>query len=183
MESFLKQIESKIFDFFYIQKKDFVMLCISSAVLVFADLFTKHIVFEMNKPFLYVNNLFNIVKAKNFGISFGMFSDEIAPRTIIITVVCVAIISYLFSIIKQSKNYTKPNVFKFSVFFVIGGAIGNIVDRLQNGFVRDFLDFHINDIHWPAFNLADTFVCIGVGLLVLSELVFKKPENKKSKRK
>ena len=178
-----KIIKSKIFDFFYIQKKDFVMLCISSSVLVFTDLFTKHIVFEMNKQYLYVCNIFNIVKAKNFGISFGMFSDEIAPRTIIITVVCVAIISYLFSIIKQSNNYTKPNVFKFSVFLVIGGAIGNIIDRLQNGFVRDFLDFHVNDMHWPAFNLADTFVCVGVAFLVLSELVFKKPENTKLKIK
>ena len=57
-----------------------------------------------------------------------------------------------------------------SYSFIIGGAIGNIIDRVNHGAVFDFIDFHIGSYHWPAFNLADSFVCIGAILLVFYSL-------------
>ena len=55
----------------------------------------------------------------------------------------------------------------------MGGAIGNVIDRLRLGAVFDFLDVHIGEHHWPAFNVADSFICIGAGLIILSAIIMK----------
>src|SRR5262249_31761137 len=64
--------------------------------------------------------------------------------------------------------------------FLIGGAIGNVIDRLRYGAVVDFLDFHLGQAHWPAFNVADSAVVTGVGLLLLQSLVFDKKNGQSS---
>ena len=61
----------------------------------------------------------------------------------------------------------------FALGFIIGGALGNSIDRAKNGAVADFLDFHLASYHWPAFNLADSFVFIGVMILLLEDFIFK----------
>jgi signal peptidase II len=58
---------------------------------------------------------------------------------------------------------------------VLGGAIGNLYDRLTLGYLVDFLDFHIDDLYWPAFNVADSAICIGVGLLLMDSFKKEKP--------
>ena len=67
----------------------------------------------------------------------------------------------------------KPH-FSYALGLIIGGALGNVSDRIQNGAVADFLDFHIATYHWPAFNLADSCVFIGVMILLFDEIIFKK---------
>ena len=62
---------------------------------------------------------------------------------------------------------------KLPLAFIIGGALGNLVDRIRFGAVIDFLDFHIGEWHWPAFNVADIFIVIGVGLYIIS-MIFRK---------
>ena len=63
---------------------------------------------------------------------------------------------------------------------IIGGAIGNVIDRIRLGAVFDFLDFHIADNHWPAFNIADSFICVGAAVLIIQSLfaIIKKEEVK-----
>jgi signal peptidase II len=76
---------------------------------------------------------------------------------------------------------TREKPVALTLGLVIGGALGNIIDRLRMGGVTDFLDFHVGQYHWPAFNLADSAVCMGVVILVLMSIV--SPSNEKEKMK
>ena len=77
------------------------------------------------------------------------------------------------TLIKTQNEYKKPNVFKTSIALIFGGAVGNLVDRIMFGFVRDFIDCHVVDYHWATFNVADICVCVGVGLWILCEFCYK----------
>ena len=61
--------------------------------------------------------------------------------------------------------------------FIIGGALGNVIDRIRLGAVFDFLDFYVGDYHWPAFNAADSFICIGAALVIINGFIPSKKEN------
>ncbi len=117
-------------------------------------------------PYLmaHVNDLFNVVFTWNPGTSFSMFRvlGETAPFVIIVATAFVIgfILYYLFV---RAMNYER-----LSLAFIAGGALGNLIDRVRFGAVIDFLDFHIGGAHWPAFNVADAFICIGVGLYILN---------------
>ena len=65
------------------------------------------------------------------------------------------------------KKYAQNKLFCFGLALVLGGALGNLYDRLTLGYVVDFLSFHINDLYWPAFNVADSAICVGVALLLM----------------
>lgn len=117
-------------------------------------------------PYLMANvfDFFNIVFTWNFGTSFSMFRTlgEAAPAIIIIATgaIIAALMYYLF---RRAQRY---EILPLSL--VCGGAIGNIIDRLRFGAVVDFLDFHIGGRHWPAFNVADICIVMGVGLYLLN---------------
>lgn len=117
-------------------------------------------------PYLmaHVFDLFNIVFTWNPGTSFSMFRalGESAPIVIIIatTGIIAWILYYLFS---RAQQY---EILPLSL--IAGGAIGNLIDRVRFGAVIDFLDFHIGGYHWPAFNIADICIMVGVGLYLLN---------------
>lgn len=100
---------------------------------------------------------FNITRVANKGISFGMLSDTVQPTVLI--VLSLAVIVALFMWTKNNKKYMLPSS------MIIAGALGNIVDRLGYKAVIDFLDFHVDHLHWPAFNVADSAIVIGVCIL------------------
>ena len=104
---------------------------------------------------------FNIVRVENTGITFGILKN-IAPQFLLIAVSFATIIALLFWI-RRNPNFLLP------IGVVIAGALGNIVDRMMRGAVIDFLDFHVYGYHWPAFNIADSAIVIGVfALLIIS---------------
>ena len=70
-------------------------------------------------------------------------------------------------IIYLLKKHTENKLFCFGLALVLGGALGNLYDRITLGYVVDFLSFHINNHYWPAFNVADSAICVGVGILLL----------------
>jgi signal peptidase II len=117
----------------------------------------------------YVTNWFNIVFTWNPGTSFSLFRNlgEFAPW--IITCVTALIIGLLcwYMARRADKNEKLP------LAFIIGGALGNLIDRIRFDAVIDFIDWHIGDMHWPAFNIADMFIVIGVGLYIIN-LIFRK---------
>lgn len=109
-----------------------------------------------------VTSFFNLVMVWNYGISFGMFSDSENSKALMLSILALAIVGFLLYLLRKAENaYTA-----WSIGLIIGGAIGNVIDRAVYGAVADFFDFHIAGYHWPAFNIADSTIFIGVFLLV-----------------
>ena len=96
--------------------------------------------------------------------------DGLENAKLIVSIIQSVIVVILFYLLYYNK---KPHL-SYAFGLIIGGAFGNLIDRLQNGAVADFLDFHIANNHWPAFNLADSAVFIGVIILLWDELFLKK---------
>ena len=119
---------------------------------------------------------FNLVRAWNTGVSFSMFNNWGMLGTIVLSTVALLIVSFLIYWLYTEKI----KIIQISLGFIIGGAIGNVIDRIRLGAVFDFLDFHINGHHWPAFNVADSFICIGATLIVIHGLFTLK--NKKEEK-
>lgn len=127
---------------------------------------------EISRSIAEVTPFFNLVMVWNRGVSFGMFSDHPNWMPTILTVVAVAITGFLFTWMwKEKKQFTI-----IALALVIGGAIGNVVDRIRFGAVVDFLDFHAFGYHWPAFNIADAAIFIGVVLLLIETIMESKHE-------
>lgn len=115
-------------------------------------------------------DFFNIVFTWNPGASFSLFRalGESAPLVIILTTGLIIgfIGHYLFM---RAENHEK-----LPLALIVGGALGNLIDRVRFGAVVDFLDFHIGGLHWPAFNIADVCIALGVGLYILAWLLKRK---------
>ena len=115
-----------------------------------------------------VTFFFNLVPAENKGISFGLFQSEGAGMLLIVGL-ALAISVGLGVWLHRSRSRWQA----CALGLVIGGAIGNVVDRLRLGWVIDFLDFHGGGYHWPAFNLADSAITVGVVMLIVHGFLMK----------
>lgn len=114
-----------------------------------------------------VENLFDFVMVWNRGVSFGMLGGDRALPPWVLSAVAVAVCVGLFVWLRRNER-------KFTgwgIGLVMGGAIGNVIDRARWGAVFDFADFHVGQWHWPAFNVADLAIVVGVGLMLLDSLV------------
>ena len=113
---------------------------------------------------------FRIANVRNPGVAFGMLSGAALQwRMPFFFIVLITAGWFLWKLHKEEGS--RPGV-GIALGLIGGGAVGNLVDRIRYGEVVDFLDFHISSFHWPAFNIADTAICIGIGLMAF-ELVFK----------
>lgn len=149
------------------------------------DIFTKRLAFANVDEIIYktsgihthikVNDCFNIVKVINNGVSFGMFNN-LKYGQIILSAITTVIIAFLFYLLY--KNDRKYSLFVYSI--IIAGGFGNLYDRIIYGGVFDFLDFHIGEYHWPAFNVADSLICIGVAMIFLDDIIKHVKNNKKA---
>jgi signal peptidase II len=119
---------------------------------------------------------FNLVTVWNYGISFGMFNNGSAGGSIVFVGLALVIVAAL---LVWLRSVASPFV-AAALGLVIGGAIGNVIDRLRFGAVFDFLDFHAAGWHWPAFNVADSAICIGVVLLCIDALFLTQASAKKA---
>jgi signal peptidase II len=117
--------------------------------------------------FTQVTDFFDIVLVANRGVSFGLFNNGAALNAVVFSLLAAAIVAALVVWLIRAKGYLLPA----AIGLVIGGAVGNVVDRLRLGAVVDFLDFHLGAWHWPAFNVADAAICIGVGLMLIDGLI------------
>lgn len=113
-----------------------------------------------------VADYFNLVKVWNRGVSFSMFNGYGNLGSMVLCGVAIIIsCALLYWMYHETKKFKI-----FALGLIVGGAFGNVVDRLHFGAVMDFLDFHYKNYHWPAFNLADSFICIGAFLLIFLEI-------------
>ena len=114
-----------------------------------------------------VTPFFNLVLVWNRGVSFGMLQGLGAILPWALAAVALAVIVGL--VVWLSRTGQRPVAFGLGL--VIGGALGNVVDRARYGAVADFLDFHLAGYHWPAFNLADAAICVGAVILIADGLL------------
>ena len=135
-----------------------------SAAIIIIDQFTKQMIVNNIMPYeaIYVLPFFNIVNVANKGAAFGSMQFMGNPFFIVISLIAIAAVIYLLI-----KGIEDP----LALSFILGGAIGNLIDRLRFGFVVDFLDVFIGRYHWPAFNVADSFLTIGIFLILLTNVL------------
>lgn len=115
-----------------------------------------------------VTGFFNIVRAHNTGAAFSLLADHGGWQRWFFVLVAAA--ATLF-ILWQLRAHGGQKLASFSLACIMGGAIGNVIDRLMHGYVVDFLDFHWQGRHFPAFNVADMAISVGVAGMLLAELL------------
>lgn len=121
-----------------------------------------------------VTGFFNIVLAWNRGVSFGMFNNGDGGNEWLLSGLALVIVSILLVWLWRSGC----RHLALSIGLIVGGALGNVIDRMTYGAVIDFLDFHVAGFHWPAFNVADSAIFIGAVVLVLDSLFGWSEKNK-----
>lgn len=135
------------------------------------DQFTKYWMMEIYalpmRGAVEVLPFFNLVTVWNTGISFGMFSR--GDNALALTGLAVGLTTVLLVWLSRTEH----SFLARGIGLVIGGAVGNIIDRVRFGAVFDFLDFHALGYHWPAFNVADAAICIGVIIILLDGFLCK----------
>ncbi len=143
-----------------------VVLGISlSAVVIVADQITKTWALEewfYPPRIIEITPFLNLVPVWNTGVSFGFLANVSDSMPYILSTLSILVIAALIIWLFRAKT----NSLICGLGLVIGGAFGNVIDRLRYRAVVDFIDFHFVGCHWPAFNLADTAITIGVGLLL-----------------
>ncbi len=137
-------------------------------VVVLLDQVTK---ITMSERLLYgqsepITTYFNLVMVYNKGAAFSFLSDQPGWQRYFFT--GVSVIASVFILWMLKRNPDQP-LFCWALALILGGAIGNLIDRVAYGHVIDFLDFHVHGWHWPAFNVADSAITVGAILFVLDE--------------
>ena len=143
-----------------------------SVLIVVLDQLTKFIIhstMNLYDSIQVVPYLLNFTYIRNEGIAFGIYFE--GAETIFI-VLPILITIYLFYLLKSEEFQDKFS--QIALFLIIAGAVGNIIDRIFRGYVVDFIDFHLNGMHWYVFNIADSSVTIGLIFLLYSSIIINK---------
>jgi signal peptidase II len=146
-------------------------LALSSAIIV-ADFATKAWVlaaFHLHES-VAVTSFFNLVLVMNPGASFSFLADAGGWQRWFFIVLALAISVWL---VWEIRRHAQERLLPFAFALVLGGALGNVIDRIRFGAVVDFLDFHVAGWHWPAFNVADSAITVGVILLLWQQISHK----------
>ena len=139
-------------------------------MVLIADQFTKTLIVASYRlgDWTYVTNFFNVVRAHNTGAAFSFLADGAGWQRWLFTLIGVAAAGF---IVWMLRTHAGQKLFSFAMACILGGAVGNVIDRVLHGYVIDFLDFHVQSRHFPAFNVADSAITIGAICLVLDELL------------
>jgi signal peptidase II len=141
-----------------------------AALIILIDQLTK---ITITKLFHYgeekvVTSFFNLVLAYNKGAAFSFLSNESGWQRYFFTAIGIGAALYIVYLLRKHAG---QRMFCWALALILGGAVGNVIDRLMYGHVIDFLDFHWRGLgHFPAFNVADSAICIGAALFILDEL-------------
>lgn len=141
-----------------------------AAIVVVLDQLTKALMLWLLSPPaqpIGVAPFFNLVMVWNRGVSFGLLDSDGALAPWLLSGLALAVVTALVLWLRGADQLLTA----IGLGMVIGGALGNVVDRIRLGAVVDFLDFHWSGYHWPAFNLADSAICVGAALMVVDGLI------------
>ena len=154
--------------------KENVLFIAVLLTIFFLDRYTKITAINIleSKKNIYINDYLNLDLVFNTGIGFGLlsFNENLYYNLVTILIIIVIIIIGFFTFKSKKKE-------KLFFTFILGGAIGNVYDRITYKAVPDFIDLHIGNFHWFIFNIADIFITMGVICLILAELLYKKEVN------
>jgi signal peptidase II len=140
-----------------------------AAVVVVLDQITK---IAITKAFAFgeslpITSFFNLVLTYNKGAAFSFLAAESGWQRYFFTAIAVAAVVFIIYLIRRHPG---QRMFGWALALILGGAVGNLIDRVLYGHVIDFLDFHVNNWHWPAFNIADSAICVGAVMFIADEL-------------
>lgn len=140
---------------------------LACALSIAIDQATKYIAFAMEADVIRLTSFLIIEKAKNKGAAFG-FLGTIENSNIILIPLSIVTIVILIVLVRNKRDLSPA--FKIPFGLVLGGAFSNLYDRLQFGYVKDFIHLHYRQFSWPVFNFADVFICVGVFILIFAIL-------------
>ena len=154
-------------------KRKYWVLFILCVWIISSDQWTKHRVQErlpFHQTVEVVPGFFNLTHVRNPGGAFGIFGRERGGLgSLLFVAFSLLAVGVLLVLLVKVKEGEKTYSLSYSL--ILSGAVGNLIDRIRYGEVIDFLDFHLFSFHWPAFNIADSAICIGIGLMAF-ELLF-----------
>ncbi|MBO44408.1 MAG: signal peptidase II [Rhodospirillaceae bacterium] len=122
---------------------------------------------------IFVTDFFNLVFVWNRGVSFGFFQSDSIWGPILLSCITFGIIVFLYFWLKNAETLLTA----IALGLMMGGAIGNLIDRVAHQAVLDFLDIHAFGYHWPAFNIADTAITVGVVIIIMESLFERKEKS------
>ena len=132
--------------------------------------------FALHEGVTVIPGFFNLVHVLNTGIAFGLFPSRGETfGTVLLAVLGLAALSIVGVYFSRAESHQR--LLLFALALIMGGAVGNLIDRLLLGAVTDFLDVYVSDWHWPTFNVADSAISVGIGLLALETLRSPKTSN------
>ena len=149
--------------------RKWLLLIIIAGIILTADLWTKQLIVEsvpLHTGVEVITGFLDFAHVRNSGVAFGMLSEGASNFQriffILLSFAAMAVIAWMI----YSSPATELGLLTgYSLFF--GGALGNVIDRIRFGQVIDFIDIHCGNLHWPAFNVADSALCVGAGLFLL----------------
>ena len=139
------------------------------AATLILDRWTKALIqsrFELNESANLVDGFFNITYVRNTGVAFGIFSSISSPAKSALLSVFTAIAAIVV-VVYSVRSPVRNRLLQAALGLILGGALGNLYDRLAYGYVVDFLEFYVRSYHWPSFNVADSAISTGVVLLAI----------------
>ena len=149
-----------------------------AGLIVIADQITKALILKsmpLYQSVQVIPGLFNITHIQNPGGAFGFLANQSSNvRTVVFLLISSLAVGLIFWFYKNTPKTHPWLATAFAMIF--GGAIGNLIDRIRFGKVVDFLDFYIGDLHWPAFNVADSAISVGIAVFIIHLLFKKLPE-------
>ena len=139
-------------------------------IILIADQFTKTLILGYYKlgDSTYVASFFNVVRVHNSGAAFSFLANAGGWQRWFFTGIGILATGF---IVWMLRSHAGQKLFAFALACILGGAVGNVIDRLLHGYVVDFLDFHWGGWHFPAFNIADSGITIGAICLILDEIL------------
>jgi signal peptidase II len=144
-----------------------MLVLLLGLIIAVLDQVTKYVVrltFAVGESRPVLHGFFDLTYVRNTGAAWGILGGQNASLTILSIVMLAAILLFRRSFLSDTWEH------RVALGLMVGGIVGNLMDRLRLGWVTDFLDFHVKGYHWPSFNVADAALCIGVGIYILSAL-------------
>lgn len=147
--------------------KKFILFLLFIVIDIISKKYVYNII-DLN-TFIPITFFIELTHIHNFGISFGLFSGLVSSWILVIIGLLVTI--FIYYLMRSASDIIE----EWGLFLVITGALANIIDRLINGYVIDFIYLHYNSFSWPAFNIADIYITIGIMMVILNLIInFKK---------
>jgi signal peptidase II len=159
------------------EKRKYVIFGVLSAITIALDQWTKVLARDQLRPLghqakVVIEGFFNLRYSENTGVAFGMFQTLPGGRILLTLVALFAFVLVIHYLRKTEPQHLRMHA---ALGLVGGGAIGNLIDRIMYGRVTDFIVWHYKTHEWPAFNIADAALVVGVGLMALDMLLAPKP--------